>query len=189
VAWGRDDPNAAVYDDAARRLGDMTTGRGTALTVVRVASPGRVEVEGEVAPASHMNFVVANKAVIVPLYGDARAGQFAMDALASLYPEARGDRPALERVADRRRQLPLHHPAGAGMTRTLTVAALQSSYGADMDANIRRTADLVREGPRRRGPRRSCPRSFSRARTSASRRRSGGSAPPTLGASTRACWP
>jgi N-carbamoylputrescine amidase len=31
------------------------------------------------------------------------------------------------------------------MTRTLTVAALQSSYGADMTANIARTADLVRE--------------------------------------------
>ncbi len=31
------------------------------------------------------------------------------------------------------------------MTRTLTVAALQSSYGDDLDANVRRTAELVRE--------------------------------------------
>jgi N-carbamoylputrescine amidase len=31
------------------------------------------------------------------------------------------------------------------MTRTLTLAALQTSYGADMQANIARTADLVRE--------------------------------------------
>jgi len=33
------------------------------------------------------------------------------------------------------------------MTRTLTLAALQSAYGADMQANIARTADLVREAP------------------------------------------
>ena len=31
------------------------------------------------------------------------------------------------------------------MPRTLTVAALQAAYGADRDANIARTADLVRE--------------------------------------------
>jgi N-carbamoylputrescine amidase len=31
------------------------------------------------------------------------------------------------------------------LTRTLTVAALQSSYGDDLDANVRRTAELVRE--------------------------------------------
>jgi N-carbamoylputrescine amidase len=31
------------------------------------------------------------------------------------------------------------------MTRTLTVAALQASYGEDLDANIARTAELIRE--------------------------------------------
>ncbi len=31
------------------------------------------------------------------------------------------------------------------MTRKLTVAALQASYGADMDANIKKTAGLIRE--------------------------------------------
>lgn len=87
VAWGRDDPNGAVYDETARRLGEMRTERGASLTVVRVASPGRVEVDGNVVPASHMNFVIANKAVVVPLYTNDRAGQFAMDALASLFPE------------------------------------------------------------------------------------------------------
>jgi N-carbamoylputrescine amidase len=35
------------------------------------------------------------------------------------------------------------------MTRTLSVAAIQSSYGADMDANIARTADLVRQAAAR----------------------------------------
>ncbi|MEY4256755.1 MAG: N-carbamoylputrescine amidase, partial [Pseudomonadota bacterium] len=31
------------------------------------------------------------------------------------------------------------------MTRTVTVAALQTAYGPDMTANISRTIDLVRE--------------------------------------------
>ena len=35
------------------------------------------------------------------------------------------------------------------MPRTLTVAALQSAYGADRDANIARTADLIREAASR----------------------------------------
>ncbi|MCA6327368.1 nitrilase-related carbon-nitrogen hydrolase, partial [Phenylobacterium sp.] len=35
------------------------------------------------------------------------------------------------------------------MPRTLTVAALQAAYGADRDANIARTADLIREAASR----------------------------------------
>ena len=87
VGWGADDPNAAVYDETARLLKTMRNERGAPLTVSRIASPGRVEVDGAVVPASHMNFVIANKAVVAPLYGDERAGQLALDALASLFPE------------------------------------------------------------------------------------------------------
>jgi agmatine deiminase len=58
------------------------------LQVVRIASPGRVEDgDGQPVPASHMNFLIANKAVIVPLYDDADAGAHAVEALASLFPE------------------------------------------------------------------------------------------------------
>jgi N-carbamoylputrescine amidase len=35
------------------------------------------------------------------------------------------------------------------MARTLTVAALQAAYGTDRDANIKRTAELVREAAAR----------------------------------------
>lgn len=87
VAWGADDPNAAVYDETARLLAGMTTLRGAPLTVVRIASPGRVERDGAVVPASHMNFLIANKAVLVPTYGDEAASQLALDALSSLFPE------------------------------------------------------------------------------------------------------
>ncbi len=88
VAFGRDDPNAEVYDEAARRLASMTNGRGAPLQVSRIASPGRVENDdGEVVPASHMNFIIANEAVIAPIYDDGPAAGFALDALRSLFPE------------------------------------------------------------------------------------------------------
>jgi agmatine deiminase len=87
VAWGRDDPNAEVYDDAARRLADMTSTRGAPLQVVRIVSPGlTLGAEGEIAPASHMNFIIANSAVIAPIY-DERSGALAVEALRSLFPE------------------------------------------------------------------------------------------------------
>jgi agmatine deiminase len=87
VAWGRDDPNAEIYDDAARRLGTMTDARGAPLQVARIASAGRIrDTDGQIMPASHMNFVIANAAVIVPIY-EADAGAFALDALRSLFPE------------------------------------------------------------------------------------------------------
>ena len=88
VAFGPDDPNAAVYEDAARRLAAMKTPRGAPLQVVRIASPGRVESgDGEIVPASHMNFIIADGAVIMPTYGDTAACQLALETLRSLFPE------------------------------------------------------------------------------------------------------
>jgi len=87
IAFGRDDPNADVYDATARQLAGMTGPRGAPLQVARIASPGRVlDAEGDIVPASHMNFIIANGAVIAPLYEEA-AGGFALDALRSLFPE------------------------------------------------------------------------------------------------------
>ena len=87
VAFGRDDPNAAVYDETARLLASMTGARGAPLQVARIASPGRIEdADGAVVPASHMNFIIANGAVIAPTYEEA-AAPYALDALRSLFPE------------------------------------------------------------------------------------------------------
>ncbi|MDO8297431.1 MAG: agmatine deiminase family protein [Caulobacter sp.] len=87
IAWGRADPNARLYDDTARALAGMTDARGGQLQVMRIPSPGWIDGDDGPAPASHMNFIVANGAVIVPLYDDARAGAFAVDAVQSLFPE------------------------------------------------------------------------------------------------------
>ena len=87
IAWGRGDPNAEAYDDAARRLAGMTDAAGRKLQVMRIPSPGFVEgPEGGAIPASHMNFLIANRAVIVPLYEE-RPGEMAVEALKAIFPD------------------------------------------------------------------------------------------------------
>ncbi|MFN3352493.1 MAG: agmatine deiminase family protein [Brevundimonas sp.] len=82
IAWGRDDPNAEVYDACARDL--IAAG----LEVLRVPSPGLVLDEDErPIPASHMNFLIANGAVIMPTYGDDRAADLAGQALQTAFPD------------------------------------------------------------------------------------------------------
>lgn len=74
-----DDPNAPVFADAAARL------RAAGLAVVHVPSVGRFEQDGELVPASHMNWIVANGQVVVPLYGGASDGP-AVDAVKRAFP-------------------------------------------------------------------------------------------------------
>ena len=67
---GADDPNAGVLDAIASTLADATDASGRKLDVVRIPSPGRVlDAQGDIAPASHANFVIANGIVVVPTYG------------------------------------------------------------------------------------------------------------------------
>ena len=74
-----DDPNAALYADAAARA------KAHGLTVAPMPSPGRVEADGALIPASYMNFLIANAAVIVPVYGVANDSAI-LDALAPFFP-------------------------------------------------------------------------------------------------------
>jgi agmatine deiminase len=87
LAFGEKDPHAAVYDAAARDLAGATDAAGRTLKVVRIPSPGLViGADGQAAPASHMNFIIANRAVIMPTYNDL-AARFALEALKGLFPE------------------------------------------------------------------------------------------------------
>lgn len=86
ASYGEDDPNAAVYDAIARALAGFTDAEGKPLEVARLPSPGRLMgPDHRVQPASHMNFIIANEAVVVPIY-DARAGAWAVEALEVLFP-------------------------------------------------------------------------------------------------------
>jgi agmatine deiminase len=87
MAYGRADPNARAYDAAAEALAGMTDAAGRQLKVVRIPSPGWIDgPDGTCAPASHMNFLIANRAVIVPIYADL-PGRYAVAALEQLFPE------------------------------------------------------------------------------------------------------
>jgi agmatine deiminase len=77
---GADDPNAALYATLAAELRAMN------LTVHCIPSPGRIcNDDGEVMPASHMNFIIGNKTVVVPTY-NREWGEAAVSALRDLFP-------------------------------------------------------------------------------------------------------
>jgi agmatine deiminase len=79
-ATGRDDPNAAIYADAKARA------EAAGVTVAEVPSPGRVETDGRVEPASYMNFAITSKLVVVPIYGTPHDDE-GVAAIAALFPD------------------------------------------------------------------------------------------------------
>jgi agmatine deiminase len=83
AASGDDDPNAQLYETIAEALLEM------GLEVHRIPSPGRVcDAGGKIMPASHMNFIIGNEAVVVPVYNE-RYGNEAVQALQNLFPQHR----------------------------------------------------------------------------------------------------
>ncbi len=86
---GGDDPNARVLGEIERDLKGMRDARGRNLQVVSVPSPGLVlSKEGDVRPASSINFYIGNRAVVVPVYGT-RHDEAALRALEPLFPGRR----------------------------------------------------------------------------------------------------
>ncbi|MCM8557097.1 agmatine deiminase family protein [Sphingomicrobium sediminis] len=79
---GPDDVNADIYGDAAMRLLDAE------LEVVAIPSLGTQAADGEIIPASYMNFLIGNAAVIVPIYG-AESDLAAIEAIGGLFPDKR----------------------------------------------------------------------------------------------------
>jgi agmatine deiminase len=76
-----DDPNAAVYEAAAHRLADA------GLDIVALPSPGPISGEdGDIIPASYMNFYIGNATVVVPQYGAAN-DRAAVEAAQALFPD------------------------------------------------------------------------------------------------------
>ena len=83
---GPDDPNAATLDAIAATLARATDAAGRRLEVVRIPGAGRyVNAMGETSPASHMNFVIANGIVVVPVYGTSTEAA-AVESLRAVFP-------------------------------------------------------------------------------------------------------
>jgi agmatine deiminase len=76
---GADDPNAAIFADAKSRA--LAFG----VEVVSIPSVGRFEIDGDIIPASHMNFYIGNAAVVVPTYG-MPSDVDAVNTIAALFP-------------------------------------------------------------------------------------------------------
>lgn len=79
-ATGRDDPNAYIYADAAARAADFR------VEVVRIPSPGRIERDGRVEPASYVNFAITSHLVVVPTFGSPHDAE-GVAAIAALFPD------------------------------------------------------------------------------------------------------
>lgn len=79
-ATGRDDPNAAIYEDAARRA------REGGIEVVRIPSPGLTLRERMVEPASYVNFAITSHLVVVPTFGSPH-DEDGVAAIAALFPD------------------------------------------------------------------------------------------------------
>lgn len=85
--WGDDDPQAEVLEAIARQVSRMSDAKGRRLQVRRIPSPGRVDLgDGEVVPASHMNWVIGPRRVVVPTYGTS-GGEAAVRALRRIFPD------------------------------------------------------------------------------------------------------
>lgn len=82
VAEGDDDPNTAIYGDARARA------EAFGVEIADIPSPGLIERDGEIVPASYMNFYIGNAAVVVPLYGAAN-DDTAVEAIGALFPTRR----------------------------------------------------------------------------------------------------
>jgi agmatine deiminase len=79
-ATGTDDPNAAIYADAAARA------EAAGVEVVRIPSPGLLTRDGVIEPASYVNFAITSHLVVVPTFGSPHDAE-GVAAIAALFPD------------------------------------------------------------------------------------------------------
>ena len=79
-ASGKDDPNAAIYADAAARA------EAFGVKVARIPSPGLIMRDGVVEPASYVNFAITSHLVVVPTFGSPHDAD-GVAAIAALFPD------------------------------------------------------------------------------------------------------
>ncbi|HSJ79475.1 MAG TPA: agmatine deiminase family protein [Erythrobacter sp.] len=79
-ATGKDDPNAAIYADAAARAAAF------GVDVVRIPSPGLLLRDGVIEPASYVNFAITSHLVVVPTFGSPHDAD-GIAAISALFPD------------------------------------------------------------------------------------------------------
>jgi agmatine deiminase len=82
----RSDPNHEPLLDNFRRLTRSTDQSGRPLRVVKLPMPAPVYFERQRLPASYANFYIANKLVLVPVFGDPQ-DRVAVNTLSEVFPD------------------------------------------------------------------------------------------------------
>jgi len=81
------DPNKEVFAQMLADLKSFTDAKGRKLKVIEVVSPGEIlNEDGDIMPASYMNFYIANNTVVVPVYGSPNDTQ-AVEEIAKAFPD------------------------------------------------------------------------------------------------------
>jgi agmatine deiminase len=84
---GADDPNAETLERIAQTLEEATDAKGRKIEVIRIPGVGLYRNPlGGISPASHLNFVIANGVVVMPLYGTPTEAA-ALEALQAVFPD------------------------------------------------------------------------------------------------------
>ncbi|NDE90139.1 MAG: agmatine deiminase family protein [Alphaproteobacteria bacterium] len=84
---GNDDPNTDTLNQIARTLENATDALGNKLDVIRIPGVGLYrDAQGQICPASHMNFIIGNGVVVVPVYGTATQDA-ALEALQAVFKD------------------------------------------------------------------------------------------------------
>jgi len=81
-----DDPNHEPLSENFRWLKKSTVESGKPLKVIKLPMPKPVYFEGQRLPASYANFYIANKLLLVPVFGDAN-DRLALDILAEQFQD------------------------------------------------------------------------------------------------------
>lgn len=82
---GNDDPNAEVYQRIITTLENETDAKGRKLEVIKIPSPGKIIIDDQIMPASFLNFVITNGAVIIPTY-DSKYTEKAVRKIGNYFP-------------------------------------------------------------------------------------------------------
>ena len=108
-----DDPNHEPLRENFRWLKKSTDQSGKPLRVVKLPMPAPVYFRGQRLPASYANFYIANKLVLVPVFGDPN-DRVALNTLAERLPRSRDGRHLLPRFHLGTGRAALHDPAATG---------------------------------------------------------------------------
>lgn len=84
---GKEEPNREVLEHIINDLRDMRNLEGKGFKIHTIPSPGKIlSFDGELLPASYLNFYIGNKTVVVPTYGSEYDNE-AVTQISKLFPK------------------------------------------------------------------------------------------------------